>query len=68
MTKNFDPNSRLDNPNTNFLDSLISSYFWLSGSYVQNDTWDFWAVETLTLLASIFVVTVLQNMFIAFMG
>ncbi|PKC12005.1 hypothetical protein RhiirA5_397165 [Rhizophagus irregularis] len=68
VTKDFDPNSRLDNPNTNFLDSLISSYFWLSGSYVQNDTWDFWAVETLTLLASIFVVTVLQNMFIAFMG
>ncbi|GBC05563.1 hypothetical protein RclHR1_00630010 [Rhizophagus clarus] len=68
VTKDFDPNSRVDNPNSNFLDSLISSYFWLSGSYVQNDTWDFWAVELLTLLASIFVVTVLQNMFIAFMG
>ncbi|RIA89799.1 hypothetical protein C1645_824254 [Glomus cerebriforme] len=68
ITRDFDPNNRLDNPNSNFLDSLISSYFWLSGTYIQNDTWDFWAVETLTLLASIFVVTVLQNMFIAFMG
>ncbi|CAG8588354.1 13911_t:CDS:10 [Funneliformis caledonium] len=68
VTGEIDPSDRLDNPNSNIIDSLISSYFWIGGSYVQRDTWDFWAVEALTLLASIFVVTVLQNMFIAFMG
>jgi hypothetical protein len=68
VVHDFNPNDRVDNPNSNVGDSLVSSYFWMGGAYVQIDTWDFWAVELLTLLASVFVVTVLQNMFIAFMG
>ncbi|PKC74072.1 hypothetical protein RhiirA1_517046 [Rhizophagus irregularis] len=61
-------NETIDNPAKDFITSFLSTYGWLSGTFLQQDTWNFWAVKLITLIASIFLVTILQNMFIAFMG
>ncbi|GET65905.1 hypothetical protein GLOIN_2v865192 [Rhizophagus irregularis DAOM 181602=DAOM 197198] len=50
----------------NFGTSFLSTYAWLRGSYPQQATWNFWAVEALTLIGSLFLITVVQNIFIAF--
>ena len=60
----FDPIN--DNPSKNFISSFLSTYSWLRGYYVQGDVWDFWAVQVLILFGSLFLITVVQNIFIAF--
>ena len=55
-----------DNPGRDFGTSFLSTYAWLRGAYEQADTWNFWAVQALTLIASLFLITVVQNIFIAF--
>jgi hypothetical protein len=45
----------------------MAAYFWLNGNWIQRDQFDFWAVNVFTLIASIFLVILLQNMLIAFM-
>jgi hypothetical protein len=55
-----------DNPSKDLVTSFLSTYAWLRGSYAQDDRWDFWAVQALTLTASLFSITVVQNIFIAF--
>jgi hypothetical protein len=56
-----------DNPNKDFLNSFLSTYAWLRGSYPQIEVWGFfWAIQALTLIASLFLITVVQNIFIAF--
>ncbi|CAI2194317.1 9890_t:CDS:2, partial [Funneliformis geosporum] len=57
-----------DNPAKNFFISFLSTYNWLNGVFLQQDTWNFWAVKFITFFGSILLVTILQNMFIAFMG
>ncbi|CAG8548643.1 701_t:CDS:2 [Funneliformis mosseae] len=57
-----------DNPAKNFFTSFLSRYNWLKGDFLQQDTWNFWAVNVITFIGSILLVTILQNMFIAFMG
>ncbi|CAB4389248.1 unnamed protein product [Rhizophagus irregularis] len=61
-----DFNRKLDNPSKDFGTSFLSTYAWLRGSYPQQATWNFWAVEALTLIGSLFLITVVQNIFIAF--
>jgi hypothetical protein len=68
MKANFDPTDRNDNPFSYFPTAVVATYYWLGGDYVQRDAFDFWAVEVFTLIASVFLVTILQNMLIAFMG
>ncbi|RIA86146.1 hypothetical protein C1645_829712 [Glomus cerebriforme] len=68
MQTDFDPNSRTDNPFSTFITAIVAAYFWLNGNWVQRDEFDFWAVDVFTLIASILLVTILQNMLIAFMG
>jgi hypothetical protein len=63
----FDPTSS-DNPFTSFSQALIATYFWLSSVWVQRDEFDYWVIDAYTLIASIVLVVVLQNMLIAFMG
>jgi hypothetical protein len=46
---------------------MMTVYFWLYGDWVQRDDFNFWAVDVFTLVASLFLVIVLQNMLIAFM-
>ncbi|PKY45737.1 hypothetical protein RhiirA4_542826 [Rhizophagus irregularis] len=68
MKANFDPTDRNDNPFSYFPTAMVATFYWLSGDYVQRDAFDFWAVEVFTLIASILLVIILQNMLIAFMG
>ena len=68
LQADFNPTSRTDNPFSNFYTAIEASYFWISGDWVQRDHFDSWPVEVFSLLASIFLVIILQNMMIAFMG
>ena len=68
LNSKFDPTSATDNPFSNFYTAIEAAYFWISGNWVQREQFDFWAVEIFSLLASIFLVIILQNMLIAFMG
>ncbi|RIA94098.1 hypothetical protein C1645_866204 [Glomus cerebriforme] len=55
-----------DNPSKDFGTSFLSTYAWLRGTYPQDATWNFWAVQALTLIGSLFLITIVQNIFIAF--
>ncbi|CAG8608668.1 3606_t:CDS:10 [Funneliformis mosseae] len=57
-----------DNPAKNFVISFLATYNWLNGAFLQQDAWSFWAVKFITFFGSFLLVTILQNMFIAFMG
>jgi hypothetical protein len=67
MKADFSSTDRNDNPFSYYPTAIVATYYWLSGNYVQRDAFDFWAVEVFTLIASVLLVTILQNMFIAFM-
>ncbi|PKB99971.1 hypothetical protein RhiirA5_382784 [Rhizophagus irregularis] len=67
LKSDFDPKSS-DNPYSLFSDAIIATYFWIGGNWVQRDEFDFWAIDVFSLIASIFLVIVLQNMLIAFMN
>ncbi|CAG8521298.1 1275_t:CDS:2 [Funneliformis mosseae] len=66
IQKDFDRTE--DNPAKSFVTSFLSTYSWLSGGFSQQDSWNFWAVKFITFFGSFLLVTILQNMFIAFMG
>src|SRR5207247_3185777 len=63
----YDPSSTFDNPFSNFLTAIDAAYFWINGAWVQRDTWGAWTIKILSLVASIMLVSIMQNMFIAFM-
>ncbi|CAB4441087.1 unnamed protein product [Rhizophagus irregularis] len=67
LKSDFDPTSN-DNPFTSFSQAIITAYFWINGNWVQRDEFDFWAIDVFSLIASIFLVIILQNMLIAFMS
>ncbi|PKC70466.1 hypothetical protein RhiirA1_501318 [Rhizophagus irregularis] len=67
LKPDFDPASS-DNPFSSFITAVEAAYFWINGNWVQKDKFDFWAVDLLTLVASIFLVIILQNILIAFMN
>jgi hypothetical protein len=66
LKTDFDPTSN-DNPFTTFSQAIMSAYFWINGNWIQRDEFDFWAVDVFSLIASVVLVIVLQNMLIAFM-
>ncbi|GBC09935.1 hypothetical protein RclHR1_09210004 [Rhizophagus clarus] len=68
LESDYDVTDRNDNPFSSFSTSIMAAYFWLNGDMVQRDHFDFWVIDLFTLIASIFIVTVLQNMLIAFMS
>jgi hypothetical protein len=67
LKTDFDPTSTSDNPFSTFLNSIVTTYFWIGGDMVQRDEFDYWVIDLYTLIASIVLVVVLQNMLIAFM-
>ncbi|PKY48925.1 hypothetical protein RhiirA4_526366 [Rhizophagus irregularis] len=67
LKSDFNPKSS-DNPYSLFSDAIIATYFWIGGNWAQRDEFDFWAIDVFSLIASIFLVIVLQNMLIAFMN
>ncbi|CAG8438475.1 5698_t:CDS:2 [Ambispora gerdemannii] len=44
--------------------SVEAVYFWVSGRWDQVTNWSFWPVDGVTVLASIFLVTLMQNILI----
>ncbi|CAI2168586.1 18802_t:CDS:2 [Funneliformis geosporum] len=68
VVSDFNATSNNDNPFSNILTSIQAAYFWVNGEWSQRGIWDFWAVDFMSVLASLVLVTVLQNMLIAFMG
>jgi hypothetical protein len=56
-----------DNPFSSFATALEATYFWINGDWVQKDHFDFWVIEVFSVMASLFLVIILQNMLIAFM-
>ncbi|RGB26855.1 hypothetical protein C1646_769875 [Rhizophagus diaphanus] len=68
MKADFNSTDWIDNPFSYFSTAIISSYYWLNGDFVQRSSFDFWAVEVFTFIASVLLVTILQNMLIAFMS
>ncbi|CAG8549358.1 11986_t:CDS:2 [Funneliformis mosseae] len=68
INQEFDVNSTSDNYFTNFFKSIEAVYFWTSGRWDQLDQWDFWPVDVFSIIASILLVTILQNMLIAIMA
>src|SRR5688572_29631781 len=67
LESEFDPKDWSDNPFSNFLTSIEAAYFWINGNWIQRDKFGFWAVRGFSILASIVIVTLLQNLLIAFM-
>ncbi len=68
IVSDFNATSHHDNPFSNFLTSIEAAYFWVNGEWSQRSIWDYWAVDLIAIVASLVLVTVLQNMLIAFMG
>ncbi|CAB4495387.1 unnamed protein product [Rhizophagus irregularis] len=68
LKSDFDPKSSDDNPFSTFSTAMEAAYFWISGDWVQRDDFEYWAVDFFTLIASIFLVIILQNILIAFMN
>ncbi|CAB4463606.1 unnamed protein product [Rhizophagus irregularis] len=68
LESDYDVVDRNDNPFSSFSTAITAAYFWLNGDMIQRDRFDFWVIDLFTLIASIFIVTVLQNMLIAFMS
>lgn len=64
IKSDFDPRNTNDNPFYEFLTSMKATYL---GNWIQSDVFDFWAIDVLSLIASIFLITILQNMFITLM-
>ncbi|CAG8626949.1 10292_t:CDS:2 [Funneliformis mosseae] len=67
INQEIDVNKPSDNYYTNFVKSIEAVFFWTSGRWDQLDQWDFWPVDVYSMIASILLVTILQNMLIAIM-
>ncbi|CAI2180750.1 8773_t:CDS:10 [Funneliformis geosporum] len=68
LKSDFEPNDSNDNPYSTFSTSLFATYFWNNGDFVQRELFDFWSIEIFSIIASIFLVIILQNMLIAIMS
>ena len=67
LKSDFNSADKNDNPFSSFITAIEAAYFWINGSWVQRDHFEFWVIEVFTLIASIFLVIMLQNLLIAFM-
>jgi hypothetical protein len=67
VDQEIDVNKISDNYFTNFIKSVESVYFWTGGRWDQLEQWNFWPIDVYSIIASILLVTILQNMLIAIM-
>ncbi|CAH1764504.1 7090_t:CDS:10, partial [Entrophospora sp. SA101] len=67
IEQSFNLSNTNDNSFSNFAQSTKAVYFWINGRWDQLEQWDFWPVDVLSILASVLLVIVMQNMLIAFM-
>ncbi|CAJ0841435.1 6179_t:CDS:2, partial [Entrophospora sp. SA101] len=65
----FNSTSSIDNPFSNFWSSIPAAYFWMGGNWINKDTYgSYFAVQILSLIASLLIVIIIQNMFITFVS
>ncbi|RHZ53546.1 hypothetical protein Glove_441g67 [Diversispora epigaea] len=60
--------SRLDNHFSSFVSSTEAVFFWTNGRWDQLDQWDNYAVDVMSILGSLILVLIFQNMVISFMN
>ncbi|CAG8588048.1 8862_t:CDS:2 [Diversispora eburnea] len=53
---------------SHFISSIEAVFFWTNGRWNQLDEWDSYSVELISILGSIILVLIFQNMLIAFMN
>ncbi|KAG9290399.1 hypothetical protein G9A89_007130 [Geosiphon pyriformis] len=68
LTQIINPYDYTDNYYSEFWKSLEAVYFWVNGRWDQIDQWNFWPIDIISLMASIILVTIMQNMLIALMS
>ncbi|CAG8501832.1 4031_t:CDS:2 [Ambispora gerdemannii] len=68
MKQKLDWTDRSDNYFYEWDKSIEAVYFWISGRWDQIDNWEFWPVDLVTMLGSIFLATLMQNLLIGLMG
>ncbi|CAG8456665.1 7995_t:CDS:10 [Diversispora eburnea] len=66
--QNIDKSSLFDNYYSNFFSSVEAVFFWINGRWDQLDQWDSYAVSVISILGSMTLVLIFQNMLIAFMN
>ncbi|RHZ78060.1 hypothetical protein Glove_168g167 [Diversispora epigaea] len=66
--QNIDKSSRLDNYYSHFASSIEAVFFWTNGRWEQLNQWNSYAVDVISILGSIILVLIFQNMLIAFMN
>ncbi|CAB5375638.1 unnamed protein product [Rhizophagus irregularis] len=63
----YDLDTTSDNYYRKLPQSIIAVYFWMLGRWDQLENWNFWPITVLSIIASILLVFIMQNMLIAFM-
>jgi hypothetical protein len=67
MDQEINVQSASDNYFSDFTRSVESVFFWTGGRWDQLEQWNFWPVDVYSIIGSILLVTILQNMLIAMM-
>ncbi|KAG9290408.1 hypothetical protein G9A89_007139 [Geosiphon pyriformis] len=68
LAQKIDTKDYIDNYYYKLWKSIEAVFFWTNGRWDQLEQWNFWPVDVLTVLASIFLVIIMQNMLIALMS
>ena len=67
LKSDFNATDRNDNPFTYFTTAIEAVYFWIGDTWPQRGYFNFWATDLIALIASLFLVIILQNVLIGFM-
>ena len=59
-----DPN---DNPFSGYFTAVDAVFYWLTGNMVQRDHFNSWVIDSFTIIGSVFLSIILQNLLIAIM-
>ncbi|CAG8540462.1 7194_t:CDS:10 [Diversispora eburnea] len=66
--QDIDKSSRVDNYYSNLISSIEAVFFWINGRWDQLNQWDYPSVDLISILGSIILVLIFQNILIAFMN
>ncbi|PKK61042.1 hypothetical protein RhiirC2_817389 [Rhizophagus irregularis] len=67
MKQKINIDDQSDNYYANLPKSIEAVFFWTNGRWDQLDQWNIWEVDVISIIGSILLVTILQNMLIAIM-
>ncbi|RHZ80014.1 hypothetical protein Glove_139g244 [Diversispora epigaea] len=68
LNYDFDDSFRLNNYSSAFISSVESVFFWTNGRWNQLDDQDSYTVDVISILGSVILVLIFQNLLIAFMN